>query len=85
MRMIPIPEWLHSHASATEVNSRSHKCLIHLACLDLIFTSSCMQTMIIVLHMARPPACAVHKDYRIRRLRVTVMRGDRPVESHCSP
>ena len=76
MRMIPIPEWLHPHASATEVNSRSHQCLIHLVCLDLIFTSSCMHTMIIVLHMARPPACAVRRDYPVRHLRVTVVRGD---------
>ena len=35
-----------------------------------------VHAMIIMMRMARPPACVVHEDYRVRHLRVTVVRGD---------
>ena len=36
----------------------------------------CMHTIIIVMHMVRPPASAVHGDYRVWHIRVTAVRGD---------
>ena len=38
-----------------------------------------MQAMIIMMNMVRPPACAVHEDYRVRHIRVTVVRDDSQV------
>ena len=35
-----------------------------------------MHAIINMMHLARPPACVVHGDYRVRHRRVTVVRGD---------
>ena len=76
MQVISSPAWPDHHALTAKANDRLPPVPYPMS----LPRSDCpfvrVHPMIIVMHMARPPACAVHGDFRVQHLRVTVVRGD---------